>query len=101
RTALGCTNAVGSTTGVTPLIDQTLSAGFVIGVASTDPLTGVAEHPHPGRILAPLARMPRHLHAAKRALGMRHEDRESSIGGREPGDSVRRAARIVRIALGR
>src|SRR5205823_13497393 len=53
RTALGCTNAVGSTTGVTPLIDQTLSAGFVIGVASTDPLTGVAEHPHPGRILAP------------------------------------------------
>ena len=45
--------------------------------------------------------MPRHLHGAEHALGMRHQDREAAVGGREPGDALRRAVRIVRIALGR
>ena len=52
----------------------------------------------PRRNLAPLVRMPGHLHGAEDALGMRHQDREAAVGGGEAGDALRRAVRVVRIA---
>src|SRR5439155_25858950 len=48
---------------------------------------------------APLGWMPRHLHAAKYSLGMRHEDGKPAIRGGEARNSPRRAVGIVRIAL--
>jgi hypothetical protein len=45
----------------------------------------VAEDPHPGAVLAPAVGVPRHLHRAEHALGVRHEDREAAVGG---GDAV-------------
>src|SRR2546430_17741947 len=100
-TALGCTNAVGSTTGVTPLMDQTLTRLDMGAMEGTlpQPHARVAKHPHPGRILAPLLRMPGHLHGAEYALRVRHQDREAAVGGREAGDPARRAVGIVWVAL--
>src|SRR5690348_4866896 len=95
-TALACTNELGSTTGVTPLIAQTFIAAAFSGnrgtmriacPLSSDPAPGVAEHPHPRRILAPVAGMPRHLHGAEHALRMRHQDRKAPVGRRQPGDA--------------
>ena len=47
---------------------------------STDPGAGVAEHPHPGRVVAPAAGMPGQGDGAEHALGMRHEDGEAAVG---------------------
>src|SRR5690242_20482511 len=65
------------------------------------PPAGVVEHPHPRRVLAGVVRGPGHLHVAEHALRVRHEDREAPVGGGEAGDALRRAARVVWIALGR
>src|SRR6478736_2649542 len=93
-TALACTNELGSTTGVTPLIAQTFigvgSSGSTRAVRiacppSSDPAPRVAEHAHPRRVLSPVARMPRHLHAAEYALRMRHQYGKTPVGRRESG----------------
>ncbi len=44
---------------------------------------------------------PRHLHRAKDALRMRHQDRVAAVGRRESGHAVRRAVGIARIRFGR
>src|SRR4029079_3369346 len=109
-TALACTNELGSTTGVTPLMAQTFIAAASSGnrgtmrigcPLSSDPAARVAEHPHPRRVLAPVAGMPRHLHAAEYALRMRHQYGKTPVGRRESGDALRRPVRIVRVSLGR
>ena len=63
----------------------------------------VAEHPHPRRrILASHSRGRHDICAdAEHALRVRHQDGEAAVGRGEPGDAVRRAVRIVRVALGR
>src|SRR6185295_152871 len=109
-TALACTNEVGSTTGVTPSIAQTFICAASFGsegaiqiacLPSSDPAPSVAEHAHPRRVLAPVAGMPRHLHAAEYALRMRHQYGKTPVGRRESGDALRRPVRIVRVSLGR
>src|SRR4029453_9238318 len=42
---------------------------------SADRHSRVAEDPHPRAVLAPSVGMPRHLHRAEHALGVRHQDR--------------------------
>src|ERR1700737_2674206 len=92
-TALGCTNELGSTTGVTPLIAHTLtfiapSRGCAGWGNLAKPGAGVAEHAHPRRILAPRGRVPRHLHAAKDPLGVWHENGKATVRRGEPRDAV-------------
>jgi hypothetical protein len=53
------------------------------------PPPGITKHRHPRRLLSPLARMPRHLHCLEHPLGMRHEDRETTIRGGEPRHATR------------
>src|ERR1700676_3199851 len=99
-TALGCTNAVGSTTGVTPLTANTFKRTGPPLLQSTDPYAGVAKHAHPWRVLLPLVGMPRHLHRPKHALGVRHQNREATVRRRQAGDTTRRAIGVVGIKLG-
>src|SRR6266849_2960451 len=100
-TALGCTNALGSTTGVTPLTANTFKRTRPpLLLQSTDPCAGIAEHAHPWRVFLPLLGMPRHLHRPKHALGVRHQDGETSIRRRQAGDATRRAIGVVWIKLG-
>ena len=47
---------------------------------SADPGAGVAEHAHPGGIVAPAVGMPGKRHGAEDPLGVRHEDGESAVG---------------------
>ena len=44
--------------------------------------------------------MPRHLHRPKHALGVRHQDGETSVRRRQAGDTTRRAIGVVWIKLG-
>src|ERR1700682_1668817 len=83
-TALGCTNALGSTTGVTPLIAKTfMRMRPPLRLRSTDPCAGIAKHAHPWRFFLPLLGVPRHLHRPKHALGVRHQDGEASVRSRQ------------------
>src|ERR1700704_6521474 len=100
-TALGCTNAVGSTTGVTPLTANTFKrTGPPLLVQSSDPYASIAKHAHPWRVLLPLVGVPRHLHRPKHALGVWHQDGEATVGRRQAGDTTRRAIGVVWIELG-
>src|ERR1700687_4652855 len=99
-TALGCTNALGSTTGVTPLTAKTFKRTRPpLSLRSTDPYAGIAKHAHPRRVFLPLLGMPRHLHRPKHALGVRHQDGETSVRRRQARDTTRRAIGVVGIKL--
>src|SRR6202158_2325191 len=89
-TALGCTNALGSTTGVTPLTAKTFKRTRPpLSQRSTDPYARIAKHAHPWRVFLPVLRVPRHLHRPKHTLGVRHQDGKASVGSRQPGDPAR------------
>jgi hypothetical protein len=55
----------------------------------THPGAGVAEDAHPGRLVGPAPGMPRERDRAEDTLGVRHEDREASIGRGDRGDALR------------
>ena len=58
----------------------------------TDPRACVVEQALPRRALAPLGGMPRKLHGAEHALGVRHHDRHAAVGIRT-GPRCRSASR--------
>src|ERR1700731_742107 len=100
-TALGCTNAVGSTTGVTPLTANTFKRTRPpLLLQSADPYAGIAKHAHPWRVLLPLVGMPRHLHRPKHPVGVRRKNGKATVRGRETGDTTGGAIGIIWIKLG-
>src|SRR5262245_5952662 len=79
---------------------NTTRTNYTLAIWLADPHARVAEHPHPRAVFAPLWRMPRHLHGAEHALGVRHDHGDATIGRRHRCDTVRRAVRVRRIDLG-
>ena len=61
-----------------------------------DPFAGIAEHPHPGRILLP-TRMPGMLGRAKPTLRVRHEYGETPVRSGHPRNTLRGTTGIERI----
>src|SRR5260221_4253319 len=78
----------------------TIRVSFAASISLLDPVACVAEHAHPRRVFARAVGRPGHLDVAEYAFRVRHDDGEAPVGGGEPGDSPRRAARVVRIGLG-
>src|SRR2546429_580198 len=92
-TAVGWTKLDRATTGVTPSIAKTRGADTGLVPPQWRRIASV--------IIEPFARPPRHLHRPEHAFRMRHQDGETPVRRRQPGDAVRRPVRIVRVALGR
>src|SRR2546422_476678 len=102
------TNAIAATMADSPIVALSFTTAFMAhtftfiasspecaGLGnSAKPRSSVAEHAHPRRVLAPRGRVPRHLHAAKNTLGVRHENRKAPVRRGEPRDPARRAVGI-------
>lgn len=57
--------------------------------SASHPGARVVKHLHPRAVLAPFRGMPRQLRRAEYALGVRHHDRQSTVGGGERRDASR------------